>query len=65
MPALATADVKSAWEDALTEREELCKKELEECNAKKGAKDGAKAAAEDASTAIPDDEEEDDDDFEL
>lgn len=65
LPSLATADVKSAWEDALTEREELCKKELEECNAKNGADEGEKADAEEAAESIPDDEEEDDDDFEL
>lgn len=65
MPALSTSDVKSAWEAALAEREELCTKELEACNAKLSASAaGEKAEAEEATMALPDDEE-DDEDFEL
>ena len=64
MPALSTSDVKSAWEAALAEREELCTKELEACNAKLSAAPGEKAEAEEATMALLDDEE-DDEDFEL
>jgi hypothetical protein len=63
---MSTSDVKSAWEAALAEREELCTKELEACNAKQsGAADGDKAEEEEAAMALPDDEETDDEDFEL
>jgi len=63
LPPLSTSDLKSAWEAALAEREQLCIAELEKCNAKTGAAD-EKAEEAEASSALLDDEEEDDD-FEL
>jgi hypothetical protein len=66
LPALSTADVKSAWEAALTEREEKCTTQLEACNLKlAGAEAGEGADEETGSTALPDDEDDEDEDFEL
>lgn len=64
LPVFSTSDVKAAWEAALTEREDLCAKQLEECNARlAGAAAGTKAEEEEGAAALLDDEE--DEDFEL